>query len=412
MPEQKEKLWTKSFLTLTASYLLLFLSLQMLLSPFPSYAKEQFHPGDFTLSLVTSLFALAAIVTRIMTAILLRSIHRNTILFWGIFIVTAVTVLYPYAGSMTQLLGLRILFGIGFGMTSTVLPTLVSQIIPHKRIGEGIGYFGLSTSIAMSIGPLIGLSVIKDYGFTKLSLLGALSTALIIPLLLLTRSIPKQPEKPIKLAPTVATSAISNKKPSMRRMWFPAVLNLLMSVTYGGILGFLALFGEEKHLDQIGLFFLFIAFTVLIIRPISGRIFDRKGPFLVLVPGALIVVASLLILSYSNTLPFVLISALLYGLGFGAIQPTTQAWMLREASPEQHSTANSLYYNSIDLGVALGSMMLGIVASASNYAIMYRYASGVMVVFLIVYLASHFLTMKKNNAIGSVRDNKGSSFNQ
>lgn len=402
MSEHQEKLWTKSFIVLTASYLLLFLSLQMLLSPFPTYAKEQFHPGDFTLSLVTSLFALAAILTRFATAFLLRTIRRNTILFWGIFILAAATFAYPYAGSMNQLLGLRVVFGIGFGMASTVLPTLVSQIIPHKRIGEGIGYFGLSTSIAMSIGPLIGLSVIKDYGFTTLSLLGTLAAALIVPLLLMTRSIPPQPAKPAIPVKSSASTTINSKKTSMSRMWMPALLNMLMSITYGGILGFLALFGEEKHLGQIGLFFLFIAFTVLIVRPISGRIFDRYGPFFVLVPGSIIVVASLLILSYANTLPLVIVSALLYGLGFGAIQPTTQAWMLREASPEQHSTANSLYYNSIDLGVALGSMLLGIVASASNYSIMYRYSAGVMVVFLVVYLVSHILSSKTKKSSAAV----------
>ncbi|MDQ0087837.1 MFS family permease [Paenibacillus anaericanus] len=402
MPEHQEKLWTKSFIILTASYLLLFLSLQMLLSPFPTYAKEQFHPGDFTLSLVTSLFALAAILTRFATAFLLRTIRRNTILFWGIFILAAATFAYPYAGSMNQLLILRVVFGIGFGMASTVLPTLVSQIIPHKRIGEGIGYFGLSTSIAMSIGPLIGLSVIKDYGFTTLSLLGTLAAALIVPLLLMTRSIPPQQAKPAIPVKSSASTTTNSKKTSMSRMCMPALLNMLMSITYGGILGFLALFGEEKHLGQIGLFFLFIAFTVLIVRPISGRIFDRYGPFFVLVPGSIIVVASLLILSYANTLPIVIVSALLYGLGFGAIQPTTQAWMLREASPEQHSTANSLYYNSIDLGVALGSMLLGIVASASNYSIMYRYSAGVMVVFLVVYLVSHILSSKTKKSSAAV----------
>ncbi|GGG58789.1 MFS transporter [Paenibacillus radicis (ex Gao et al. 2016)] len=396
---QQEKLWTKSFIMLTVSYLLLFLSLQMLLSPFPAYAKEQFHPGNFTVSLVTSLFALSAIATRFATASLLRFIHRNTILLFGIVLAATVTFLYPYAATMTQLLVLRVLFGIGFGMTSTVLPTLVSQIIPHKRLGEGVGYFGLSTSLAMSIGPMIGLSVIKNYGFETLSMIGTVAAFAIIPLLLLTRSIPAQSEKP-KSTQRKATAAISSdgSKDRQGNMLVPALLNMLMSVSYGGLLGFLALFGQEKKLDGIGLFFLFIACTVLIIRPISGRIFDRRGPALVLIPGAIIIIASMLILSYANSMPLVIVSALLYGLGFGAIQPTTQAWMLREASPERHGTANSLYYNSTDFGVAAGSMLLGIIASATSYSMMYRYAACVMVLFLIVYSIQHILSRKSKNS--------------
>ncbi|ACT01159.1 MFS transporter [Paenibacillus sp. JDR-2] len=394
---QPDKLWSRSFVTLTVSYLLLFLSLQMLLSPFPTYAKEQFHPNNFALSLVTSLFALAAIVTRFATAALLRKVHRNVILFVGLVIAAIATVLYPFASSMTSLLILRALFGIGFGMTSTIIPTLVSQIIPKKRTGEGIGYFGLSTSIAMSLGPMIGLSVIKQFGFTTLAMIGTIALVLIIPLLIVMRSIPKQPAKAAPPA-NKAESGEPASGSSTARMMVPAILNVLMSVTYGGILGFIALYGAQKHIEQIGLFFLFIVFTVFIIRPISGKLFDRRGPMPIVIPGAIVVIASLIILSYAESLPLIIVSALLYGFGFGAIQPTTQAWMLREAAPHQVSFANSLYYNTIDFGVAVGSMLLGIVASASSYSVMYRWAAVAMVLFMLVYLVSLFIERKNRAA--------------
>lgn len=364
----------------------------MLLAPFPTYAKEQFHPNDFRVSLVTSLFALAAIVTRFAMIPVMRRIHRNTILITGIVIAGASTALYSFAGSMFLLLLLRVAFGVGFGMASTVMPTLVSQIIPRQRIGEGIGYFGLSTSLAMSIGPMIGLSVLAGFGFPSLTLLGTVAVGLIIPLLLVTRSIPPQPA-------VVQSEAEQDKKvktPFPKGILLPAGLNMLISITYGGLLGFLALYGAEIHLAQIGLFFLFNAFTVLVIRPISGRLFDSKGPAAVLVPAALIVFASLLLLSFTHSLAMLIASALLYGLGFGAIQPTTQAWMLRETSPKQHGMVNSLYYNSIDFGVAIGSMLLGVLASATSYSQMYRYSSFVMLVFVVVFLAFRVLSIKKN----------------
>ncbi|MCM3627549.1 MFS transporter [Paenibacillus glycanilyticus] len=404
---QPDKLWSRTFVTLTVSYLLLFLSLQMLLSPFPTYAKEQFHPNNFALSLVTSLFALAAIVTRFVTAALLRKVHRNVILFVGLVLAAIATVLYPFAGSMTSLLVLRAIFGVGFGMTSTIIPTLVSQIIPKKRTGEGIGYFGLSTSIAMSLGPMIGLSVIKEFGFTSLAMIGTIALVLIIPLLLVTRSIPKQPDHADSSQKANAANASERSSgTSAARMMVPALLNVLMSVTYGGILGFIALYGAQNHIDQIGLFFLFIVFTVFVIRPISGKLFDRRGPMPIVIPGALVVIASLIILSYAHSLPLIIVSALLYGFGFGAIQPTTQAWMLREAAPHQVSFANSLYYNTIDLGVAAGSMLLGIIASATSYSVMYRYAAVAMVIFMLVYLVSLFAGRKNKASVpAAAREN-------
>ncbi|MVP02376.1 MFS transporter [Paenibacillus lutrae] len=390
------KLWTKSFIILTLSYFLLFLCLQMLLSPFPAYVKEQFGSGDFVLSLVTSIFAISAIISRFATAALLRRVHRNTLLICGVAIATASTAAYSFAGSVGMLLFLRACFGVGFGMTSTVMPTLVSQIIPPRRIGEGIGYFGLSSSLAMSVGPTIGLAVIGGYGFGPLTVLGTAAAALILPLLLFTRSIPPQPAAAMAPPAAEAASAGSAADPSPakngrkrsglgRKLLLPALLNTLLSLTYGGLLSFIALYGKEVHLEQIGLFFLFNAITVLVVRPISGRLFDSKGHAAVMIPGALLLIASLFILSMATSMPMLIVSALLYGLGFGAVQPTTQAWMLSETPAEQHGTANSMFYNSIDFGVAVGSMLLGVIASSTSYAVMYRYAAGVMVLFLVVY---------------------------
>ncbi len=402
-------LWTKSFVILTLCYFLLFLSVQMLLSPFPSYVKDQFQAGDVTVGLVTSLFALSAIASRFLTAALMKKVHRNVLLLIGIGIATITSIAYPLAHSVTVLLLIHVGFGVGFGMTSTIMPTLVSQIIPRSRIGEGIGYFGLSTSLAMSFGPIIGLSMMDEYGFTSLSILGAIVIAFMVPLLLGTRSVPAPfgasadagNPKPIGETDKLAVATHSgrsdavdqgNSHPLTSRPFrtshlvLPAILNMFIGITYGGLLSFIALFGKEVQIENIGLFFLFIAASILIIRPISGKIFDRKGHAAVVIPGALLLFAGLTVLSFAGSLPVLIAASLLYGLGFGAIQPTLQAWMLRDSPRERHGTANSLYYNATDLGIACGSMLLGAVASASSYAIMYRYSAFVMIVLLVVYV--------------------------
>ncbi|MDF2660357.1 MAG: transporter [Paenibacillus sp.] len=391
-PEQSARLWTKPFVALTICSFLLFLNLQMLLSSFPAYVKNEYEAGDLTVSLTTSVFALSAIVTRFATAALMRYVHRNVILYAGLAIAAVTTGIYIYAGSVGGLLLMRAGYGVGFGMASTIIPTLVSQIIPSRRMGEGIGYFGLSTSLAMSVGPMIGLNVMNLSGFGTLSIMGSAAIILIFPLLLLTRAAPADSRRNTDSAPASVARFQGNQtnQPGEKPRWntkllFPALLNVILAVTYSGLLSFIALYGESVKLEQIGLFFLFNAITIILIRPISGRIFDRKGHGAVLVPAAVSVIASLLLLSYAHTIPMLFVSALLYGLGFGAIQPTIQAWMLRVTPRERHGAANSMYYNSTDLGVAAGAMILGAISSVSNYAVMYRYSAGFMVLFLVVY---------------------------
>lgn len=401
--QPKTPLWTRPFIALTTCFFLLFLSLQMLLSSFPAYVKDEFHAGNVQVSLVTSVFALAAIVSRFATAALMQRVSRMKLLLAGLVIAAATTALYAVAGSFATLLSLRVGYGIGFGMASTILPTFVSRIIPIRRMGEGIGYFGLSTSLAMSIGPSIGLNVMKQAGFMPLTMIGVATSVLIFPILWMSRSKreeapQEQPHKQAKKQPVpsgkVVLHNVEEKSLFNRKLLFPVLLNVFLSITYSGLLSFLALFGEDVHIEQVGLFFLFNAVTIILVRPFSGRIFDRFGHATVLIPAGLFVTASMAVLSYTHSMPMLIISALLYGVGFGAIQPTIQAWMLRSSKPEQYGMTNSMFYNSTDLGVALGAILLGAISSASNYSVMYRYSAGVMAMFVVLGTLHHLITSK------------------
>lgn len=403
--ERPAALWTRPFIALTASFFLLFLGLQMLLSSFPAYVKGEFHAGNVQVSLVTSVFALAAIASRFATAALMKRVPRMALLIAGLIIAAAATGLYTAAGSFGALLALRVAYGIGFGIASTILPTLVSRIIPVRRMGEGIGYFGLSTSLAMSIGPSIGLNVMKHAGFMELTMLGLIASVLIFPVLWLSRSRQGDSVAAVTSAATSHAAATTKPQPAQTKpaakssfntkLLFPVLLNTMLSITYSGLLSFLALFGDYVRIEQVGLFFLFNAFTIILIRPFSGRLFDRKGHSAVLIPAGLCVTASMVLLSGTHAMPMLILSALLYGLGFGAIQPTIQAWMLRSSSPEHYGTVNSMFYNSTDFGVAIGALLLGAISAASNYSVMYRYSAGCMALFVIFLVLQAALTTSR-----------------
>jgi MFS family permease len=380
--ENHEKLWTKSFVVLTVCNFLLFLNLQMILPSLPSYVKDVFHASNFTVSLVTSLFALSAIVARVFAGQALRRGKRNLMIFLGLVVALLATAGYYWCGTIVMFLLMRMLYGVGFGMASTTFPTMTSNVIPPRRMGEGMGYFGLSTSLAMSIGPTIGLTLLRQYGFGSLIVGATLVVAAIFPLTWLVRSLLKQPE------PAVVPSqgAAAKRGPFIERaILLPFSLNFLLSIAYGGLLGFMALFGKEAHLANVGYFFLANAVSVLLVRPISGKIYDKKGHRALLIPGAVLVIAGLLLVSYTTTMTMLVIAALVFGSGFGIMQPTLQTWTIQASSPEYRGMANGMFLNSIDLGVAIGSMLLGTIAMSTSYAVMFRISIVFMVLFVAVY---------------------------
>ncbi|KUP22266.1 MFS transporter [Paenibacillus sp. DMB5] len=395
MNHSSERLWTKSFITLTICNLLLFIGLQMTLSTLPVYAKDSLSATSVQISLVTSLFALSAIASRLFAGKAMEKGGRNLLIFLGVAICITAVAGYYWSGTVTVLLLMRMLFGIGFGMASTAFPTMASDVIPIRRMGEGLGYFGLSTSLAMSAGPLIGLSLLQGPGFSSLLMCTGLAIAIILPLgYRLTRSLPAHHREP---APAIIPGPKGNV---FHKLLIPGLLNLLLSVSYGGLLGFLALYGQEAHLDHIAYFFLFNAVAIVIIRPVSGKIYDRFGPAALLIPGSLFIIGGLLLLSFASSTAALFPAALCYGIGFGSMQPALQTWMIQSVDPRQRGTANGMFLNSLDFGVAIGTMILGTVASYNSYAEMYRYSALAPLLLLVIY-SIVLITKRRSRSVSS-----------
>ncbi|MDM5278523.1 MFS transporter [Paenibacillus silvae] len=380
------RLWTTDFILLMLCNFLLFLQLHMIVSPLPSYVQDRFHANAFQVSLFTCLFALSAIAARLFSAKALEKGLRNAMIYIGLSVALLATLGYYFAAGIAVLLLLRMLFGVGFGMSSTAFPTMASDIVPVKRMGEGMGYFGLSTSLAMSMGPIIGVTLLQGAGFVTLMVCTAAVIAVIYPLSYsLTRKKAAQTQQAAEPA-VVTVSGAAGKTTFNRKLILPSILNGLLSITYGGLVGFIVLFGKEAHLANPALFFLFNAMAVLLVRPFAGRIYDSKGPKALLIPGAVCIALGLVILSTASTMPVLFAAAFMYGIGYGSMQSSLQTWMIQVVSPAQRGMANGMFLNTLDLGIATGALLLGSIASLTSYTEMYRYSVLFMVLFLLIYL--------------------------
>lgn len=95
--------------------------------------------------------------------------------------------------------------------------------------------------------------------------------------------------------------------------------------------------------------------------------------------------AGLLMLSYTTTIPMLILTSICYGLSFGAVQPSLQAWAINRSAADRKGAANGTFLSFMDLGVAIGSLALSSVAAVTSYAMMYRLSAICMVLFLVIY---------------------------
>ncbi|WP_312561850.1 MFS transporter [Anaerospora sp.] len=386
----KQKLWTKNYVLLLLGNLLLYQGILMLIPSFPVYMK-QIGGNDLQASLPFAVFSISALIVRALSGNAADTLGRRPLLLAGLLILILFNSSYFFVSTIGVILVLRFCQGIGWGMASTTFATIMSDIVPANRRGEGTGYFALSIILATSLATIAGIEIMKHYNFTTLLLV---STSLAVIGMLLTLG--------ISIAPIKQLAKASHKNKSLtwsdlfeKSALLPSVLCFLHSITLGGIMSFLMLYGAEIGVENTWIYFAGHVAMILISRPFAGKLFDQKGHTVVIIPGVILMITGLTLLSYATSESSLLIASLFYGLGYGAAHPSLQAWAINRSPANRKGAANGTFLSSLDLGYAVGAVVLGLIATHTNYAIMYR----VSVLFLIAFAGIYGYHVIKNRQV-------------
>lgn len=377
------RVWTGQFTAIVVMAFLFFLCLQILTAGFPAYISEEKH-NPTQAGLMTTVFMIAAIVTRPLIGYLFHKLNMKWMSIFTLLFITITIALSFGQDSVPRLLLLRALHGIGFGIITTIFSTLATNIIPIKRIGEGIGYYGLATSVGTSIAPMVALSILFYYSYNLLILLSVILTGVTLILSFLIKTPQKEKSSMIK------SIKISFKNYAFdKRALLPCLLTSFFTISLGGVISFLKELGNEARLGgEISIFFLIMAVVMTIVRPISGRIFDSYGHKIIIYSGAICGIIGLFLLSITQGAFTLFLAGAFYGISYGVTTPTLQAIAVSSVNKEKQGTANAMYFSCMDLGMAIGSIGLGFIASKTSFHFIYGFSALFIVVLLIVYTIS------------------------
>ena len=153
----QDRLVTPSYCCILAANFLLYFGFYLLMPVLPFYLTEVFHTNSAMVGITLSCYTVAALTIRPFSGYLLDTLARKPLYIISFFIFTVIFAGYLVAGSLTLFIILRIAHGIAFGTVTVSGNTVVIDIMPSSRRGEGIGYYGLMNNIAMAIGPMVGL---------------------------------------------------------------------------------------------------------------------------------------------------------------------------------------------------------------------------------------------------------------
>lgn len=377
----KDKLWTGSFWAACGANFLMFFAFYMLLPILPMFLADRFAVTKSTAGLILSSYTIMALLFRPFAGFMVDSFPRKPLLLICYTFFISYFGGYMLAGVLTAFIILRATHGMAFGMVTVSVNTVAIDVMPASRRGEGIGYFGVSTNLAMAIGPMAALMIhdaTPDYNWIFATALGVGLIGLCVGSFVREK----------KTEAVGAKQTLSLDRFLLLKGIPGAVTTLFLSFAYGVLSTYVAVYGvEEVGLTSgTGMFFVCLSGGLVVSRLISGKLINRGYLTAVSKAGIVLLIASFLCFVFLKQPLSFYGCGVSIGVGYGLLCPTLQTMFINLAHHNQRGTANATYLTSWDFGVGSGVLLGGIIAQHTSYSSAFLLGTFLLCIGLTLFL--------------------------
>lgn len=361
--QEPDKIWNGAFISVFIANMLMFLGQQMMNTLVAKYANA-LGTQPSMVGFITSSFAYTALLFKVFAAPAIDRFRRKYVLAGALLVMAASFFGYSMSHTAGQLLGFRLLQGAGQAFTATCCLALASDCLPRDKMASGIAYFSLAQAICQSLGPTMGLSLAKAIGYNETFAIGSviMVCAFVAALMIKAPERTVQKKKKFSVHNIIAVEAL-----------LPAVLAFFLSMANYNINSFLAIYGAERGCEtNIGYFFTVYALTMLVSRPVVGKMADKYGMSKMILAAMGCFAAAFLLISVSANIWMFLLSAFVSAFGYGACHPLVQALCMKCTPSEKRGAGSITNYIGQDLGNLVGPTFAGFVVERTGYAVMWR----------------------------------------
>lgn len=358
-----------------------------------TYAASELGTSFGEAGLAASIFVFGGLAARISCGRYTDRADRRRILIISLVGAAAVSLGYFFIGDLSGLYVLRFVHGFFYGLSTLAVNTMIAHMVPPARRGEGIGYFMLSLTIASAIGPFLCMFMLHNFGYTEIFVLGI---ATLISAAVLALFVKEEREKNSVSVTVSERSGIGKyvEVPVIRI----SVACMLFFFSYSGVLTFMTQYGEEIDLVTAATyFFVTVAASTFISRIFAGRIYDKHGENVVLIPCYIMFIAGMIILSQSVTPFMLLFSGFLMGFGIALVYSIGQSIVVKMSPKDRYAVATATFGSFIEISYGLGPLVLGLIITAVGYRDMYLLMAGLATVSFAAYMLLHGLKARRSS---------------
>lgn len=320
------------------------------------YAKNLGASSTFA-GVIVGIMSVAAMFLRPVAGNLTDKFSKYRLSFIGGILILIGVLGYIFTPSSAWLLLFRLINGTGYVLCTVCMTTWLAFLVPRQHVGEAMGFYGLMNALAMALAPALSINIYQKIGYRESLIASAVSALLMVVSIQFVGN---------HVKPIVRDKKNTKKHFKIIQMnVLPvAILTTLFAIPYFITQADIVTYVEQKHLSvAVGLYFLIYAAVLLVIRIGLKRYFDtvRFGVWfwISLVSTA----AYIVLLAIMNNNWQMALAAAGMAMGYGIIYSVLQSTALLLAPIEEQGLASSTFYLGLDIAMAFGPMLGGVIDS-------------------------------------------------
>ena len=375
------RLFTPRFIVMCGFNFVVFLSAFQLLPTAP-FQIRALGGSALAAGLFLGFLTYASALSGPITGGIVDRVGKRRVLMTSSLALATFSAIYAVLPSYRAMLALVVVHGVFWSGLLVAAGSYVTDLVPPLRRAEGMSYWGMSTIFAVSMAPTIGLWVFEHGGWTLLCIEAAGLNLLMFAIAWLL--LPSDPP-----AAPAAVRAWSWRSLVEWKVLALSVTLFLYAFGYGGITSFVAMYSEASGVSPRALYFTVFSIAILLTRPYVARLGDRVGHRRVLLPCLVLVMVGFVLLAVGGSRGVFVISALVFGTGFGAAYPLFLGHVMRHVDPARRGAAFGSILAAFDTGIGTGSIAIGWIVEHHGFQAAYGIAA-----LVAAFAVPYFLTVE------------------
>lgn len=381
----EQRLLNRDFILLICIGFCLVSSYLFLLISAAGYSEEVFGTSSSSSAVAVCTFLVGALAARTLFGPRIDALGRRKCLIAAGLFGFASCLLYVHCTDLLQFSLVRVLHGFCYGLGILCANSMVASVVPAERRAEGIGLFMLAFTLASAVGPYVSMNLEYGGDYGLIFNLAALCCLAPMVLALFLKS-----GGPVTYSGDAKSAGNGLFEPTAFRI---CLVLFVFGVSYASLLTFNTVYGEVTHLEYAMVnFYLVEAVATLLSRTVMAKIPDRYGDNISLIPCFVVYSASLFAFAYADSEWQVYFCGAAMGFMIAFMNSVGQSIAIRRVGPERYSVCISMFQNFYDLALAVGPIMLGLVADGYGYSAMYVVAGMISVMSMVMYVFLHGIT--------------------